>query len=177
MQSLRLPLLQSRPVAPPGAPTRLADLTAWRPYLDVLRAPHRVAVARLLASEHPLAVEVLRRAPYEVPRHRRICRFCKHQHCIEDEHHALFVCGHASLASIRGQFFDALHEQFQVNMTYLLRFSPMPIADILHVLLTREDALPLVAEYVHDVFHAVQLEPLLVLRSDEEWAQYATVHA
>ncbi|KAI1785513.1 hypothetical protein LXA43DRAFT_866899, partial [Ganoderma leucocontextum] len=80
-------------------------------YLNVLRAPHRVALARLLVSEHPLAVEVLQRAPYEVPQLWRICHLCKHQGCVEDEHHALFVCDHVSLQDIRGQFFDTLRER------------------------------------------------------------------
>ncbi|KAI1782231.1 hypothetical protein LXA43DRAFT_1148530, partial [Ganoderma leucocontextum] len=169
MASSRLPLIQARfrPL-PPG--TALHRVACWRPYLDVQRAPHRAAVARLMVSEHPLAVETLRHSSHTIPRHWRICRLCGLRECIEDECHVLFLCEHDALAQVRQAFFSAMREQFQVDLTYLLAFSPMSPEAVLVVLLERGDVLPL-GGYVDAVFHAVQLVPPRVIRSEDEWGE------
>lgn len=65
----------------------------FRHYLHVKVPKHRIALTRLLLSDHSLAIEQLRRGtrtrPY-YPRHLRLCRFCLAD--IEDPIHALLVC-------------------------------------------------------------------------------------
>lgn len=54
MVSSRLPLLQSR-FSTEAHRSDLAMVVAWQLYLEVERAPLRAALARFMASEHPLA--------------------------------------------------------------------------------------------------------------------------
>ncbi|KAI1783218.1 hypothetical protein LXA43DRAFT_1047599 [Ganoderma leucocontextum] len=124
-----------------------------------------------MVSEHPLAVETLRYSPHTIPRRWRICRLCGLRECIEDECHVLFLCEHDALAQVRQAFFSAMRELFQVDLTYLLAFSPLAPDEVLVVLLERGDVLPLLAEYVDAVFHAVQLVPPRVIRSEDEWEE------
>ncbi|KIY70192.1 hypothetical protein CYLTODRAFT_348131 [Cylindrobasidium torrendii FP15055 ss-10] len=63
------------------------------PAMLLLNVDYRLAMSSLLASEHPLAVNVLRRPDHSrprVPRGARLCRFCRLK--VEDEVHALLVC-------------------------------------------------------------------------------------
>ncbi|KAJ7753596.1 hypothetical protein DFH07DRAFT_718271, partial [Mycena maculata] len=58
---------------------------------------------------HALAMERVRwseRYKSEVPRRWRLCRFCKDHS--EDVIHALFVCKHAPIMTIRAAFFQQL---------------------------------------------------------------------
>ncbi|KAH9831457.1 uncharacterized protein C8Q71DRAFT_675673, partial [Rhodofomes roseus] len=63
-----------------------------RDYLSITRREHRVALIRPLASDHPLAVEQMRRRTPPVPREWRVCRFCARRGSIEDETHTLLRC-------------------------------------------------------------------------------------
>ncbi|KAH9889265.1 hypothetical protein C8Q73DRAFT_706864, partial [Cubamyces lactineus] len=61
-----------------------------REYLRIPNARMRKDVARLLARISPCAIELPRH--HQVPRDRRVCRFCLYHDVVEDEgdsrHHA-----------------------------------------------------------------------------------------
>lgn len=67
-------------------------MASWQTYLNIERAPLRVAVARLLASEQPLSVEELRLMVKSVPHKHQVSRYYRHHHYVEGESHVLFVC-------------------------------------------------------------------------------------
>ncbi|KAJ6487246.1 hypothetical protein C8R47DRAFT_979351 [Mycena vitilis] len=82
-----------------------------RHYLVMVAVPsHRKAITGLLLGDHNLSVERLRYPPRyrdAVPRHLRLCRFCRNG--VEDEVHALFDCaGEAQLIDLRADFLRAL---------------------------------------------------------------------
>ncbi|KAF9032465.1 hypothetical protein BDZ89DRAFT_897468, partial [Hymenopellis radicata] len=64
------------------------------PYLHVPTSAHRVALTRLMCSDHSFAVEFLRRPVTQrarvIPRHWRLCRYGCAQ--VEDERHAILDC-------------------------------------------------------------------------------------
>ncbi|EPS93078.1 hypothetical protein FOMPIDRAFT_1105391, partial [Fomitopsis schrenkii] len=84
MSSQRLVILAARPSRSP--------VLERRDYLSIPNQKHRAALIRLLASDHPLAVEQMRRRTPPVPREWRVCRFCARRGSIEDEAHTLLRC-------------------------------------------------------------------------------------
>jgi hypothetical protein len=104
--SPRLPLLRDRRERDKEGKLRNAAY-ALRQYLRWVHRPkHRIALTRLMLSDHGLAVERLRRAERgrpPVPRERRVCRLCRDG--VEDEIHAMLVCdGDVELTRLRGEF-------------------------------------------------------------------------
>lgn len=76
-------------------------------YLTILNAAHRRALTRLVFSEHPFAVERLRRVSRgrKVIREWRRCRWCGI--AVDDEVHVLLACtAHAPLVIIRDDFWE-----------------------------------------------------------------------
>ncbi|KZV81053.1 hypothetical protein EXIGLDRAFT_658755, partial [Exidia glandulosa HHB12029] len=89
--SSRLYLLRGQ--TPAGLVGRAGVTMALREYMRIDRRSLRRALTRLLVSDHGLAVERLRYATRRdgiVPRHDRLCRFCRTE--VEDELHAMFIC-------------------------------------------------------------------------------------
>ncbi|KAI0691925.1 hypothetical protein C8T65DRAFT_711459 [Cerioporus squamosus] len=103
--SERLPLLQARFVRLPQ-PLQLRHICAPQPYLAVKHSEHRDILLRLITSDHKLYIEELRRVPSSeaVPRHRRICRFCRQREAV-DEVHVLVVYGHDGLEVRRNELY------------------------------------------------------------------------
>ncbi len=91
--SVRLYLLHDRLEPLEGAAPAYRAMF-FRHYLTVRVAKHRVALTRLILSDHCLAVEQLRRhGKYFlpcIPREDRLCRFCLEG--IETPEHALLLC-------------------------------------------------------------------------------------
>lgn len=73
-------------------------------YLGGSNRLHRQAIARLLASEHPFAVEVLRRVQPDVPRAWRVCRYCRRRGAVETEAHVLMECVDDRVVQLRDAF-------------------------------------------------------------------------
>ncbi|KAI0326178.1 hypothetical protein GY45DRAFT_1329232 [Cubamyces sp. BRFM 1775] len=127
MTSQRLPLLQHR--------------------LTLPRRRQREAISRLYFSEHPFAVEQLRRAPgTPIPRNFRVCRFCRDSGAVEDEVHIL------------------QHPPIK----HLLHRLHGPA--VLDALLNTPQTLGVFADYVADVYDVCNDTPLLVARSEQELA-------
>ncbi|OSD05618.1 hypothetical protein PYCCODRAFT_1361397, partial [Trametes coccinea BRFM310] len=82
-------ILRAAPLT--AAPPDLKAICAPRAFLHLPRRRQRDALCLLLFSEHPLAIEQLRRAPAAcpIPRLWRVCRFCRLRDTIEDEIHTL----------------------------------------------------------------------------------------
>ncbi|KAI0628707.1 hypothetical protein C8Q77DRAFT_1067800 [Trametes polyzona] len=159
----RLPLLQRRlahrSLMRRGAPIPLGEVCAYRAYLDLPTQRQREAITLLLLSEHPLAVERLRRQKTPPPRSERKCRFCLQPWAVEDETHTLLECDGGPLRARRDRFMEeasAIHRalprlQFRLSSNALLDY-----------LLQSETLLPLLATYVADVFSLCLSTPLLL---------------
>ena len=122
-----------------------------RHYLTMVTIPaHRIALTRLLLSDHNLSVERLRyRTRYRlpVPRHERLCRFCRA--AVEDEAHALLGCdAHPPLVALRETFLtDAFKHDRSLEGAYMMRAPD----DFLRCLVASRKAVRQVAKYVFDV--------------------------
>ncbi|KIY67082.1 hypothetical protein CYLTODRAFT_422853 [Cylindrobasidium torrendii FP15055 ss-10] len=83
------------------------------PPVRLLNVDYRAAMASLLTSEHPLAIEILRRAERgrpAYPREARLCRFCND--AVEDEVHAVLVCkSNAAILASRETMWTRLQER------------------------------------------------------------------
>ncbi|KAI0634175.1 hypothetical protein C8Q77DRAFT_1257129 [Trametes polyzona] len=161
--SRRLPLLQRRlthqSLARQDAPIPLGEVCAYRAYLDLPTRRQREAITLLLLSEHPLAVERLRRHRAPIPCSKRKCHFCLQPWAVEDETHTLLECDSAPIRARRDQFVEeagALHRALPQ-----LKFSLSSNA-LLDYLLQSEKLLPLLATYVADIFALCHSMPLLI---------------
>ncbi len=147
----------------PQPPASLRAFCAPQPYLSLPNARLRGALVRLVCSEHPLAVEVLRRLPEgeEVPRNMRACRFCRRRGSVEDEPHALLGCSAPALRALRATFNqagDSLSPMFKHRRQCWTGWR------LLDFIFTCEVLLRPFAEFVLAVFHLCDDTPPLVLR-------------
>ncbi|KAF5382677.1 hypothetical protein D9615_003053 [Tricholomella constricta] len=139
------------------------DITRRRmqPYLKIPDPKHRHALTRLLLSDHPLAVEQLRRRRFargRIERHNRLCRFCRL--AIEDEVHALFGCrSNDRLLSARDQFLDTL---FHHNPRLRVLFLSAPATQFVDFLVNHTDTLKPFAAYVHKIFGIYDEVPMCI---------------
>lgn len=83
-------LLRHRLVRRRGSPFRKPTSPAmrFRSYLRIPDARHRIALTRLLLSDHDLALELLRWE--KIPEDQRLCRRCRTR--VESPEHILFEC-------------------------------------------------------------------------------------
>jgi hypothetical protein len=140
----------------------IAEVYRLRDYLLVPIATHRMALTRLLLSDHILAVEQMRRAVRGqrrgVPHDQRICRFCRETH-VEDVLHALFVCTSSpELVQARSSFTTSLEEKVE-GITGWHEGNPL---GLLHEILSRRRVVALLARYAFEVTRIFELEPLFV---------------
>ena len=131
----------------------------FRQYLHVVIPSHCKSLTQLLLSDHILADVVLRypdRHRKFVPRHWRLCRFCK---CyIETPCHALFDCiASEELVLLRMEFWVAilliapgLHGNFSHE-------------HVLQLMLRHESTAEMLAKYAHNVLHVYEGEDLYVV--------------
>ncbi|VDB97613.1 unnamed protein product [Peniophora sp. CBMAI 1063] len=114
--SPRLYLLRDRPEPQARGPPR-PTLMRLRHYLKIRNADDRSAMAKLMISSHPLAIERFRHGSgvrngvkrLIVPREERLCRLCAK--AVESPEHAVLVCnGSDALKRLRGDFYASLHE-------------------------------------------------------------------
>ncbi|OJT06801.1 hypothetical protein TRAPUB_2318, partial [Trametes pubescens] len=136
-----------------------------RLYTTIARISHRHAVACLLAGVPPFAVELMRY--HQVPRERRICRFCRVRSAVEDESHILFSCPNNALAAERDTFHTrvlALRPRTLEARRRLTdwRFLAMALLD--------DELLATAAEYIHAAFEACKGTPVYEILTDEDWA-------
>ncbi|KAI9057508.1 hypothetical protein FKP32DRAFT_1583696, partial [Trametes sanguinea] len=170
LQSKRLPVLQHRILRAAPLPSATLDfkaICAARPFLSLPRRRQREAMTLLLFSEHPLAVEQLRRAPAStpIPRAWRVCRFCAVRTSVEDEEHVLLLCPADGPRALRERFTAELLVAYPPLHRLLCRLPP---AAVLDVLITSADPgpLPLFADYVADLFMLCSSTPLLIVSSE-----------
>ncbi len=136
--SSRLELVRSR-IERTRSGKMSADPLIFRAYL-LLRIPaHRIALTRLLTSNHALAIERGRWLRIDgtivtVPRPFRICRWC--QKDVENECHILFVCPDPTLSNMRVDFLAEIWNSYPA-----LRGRASGPKELLHMLLTYPDLL------------------------------------
>ncbi|KAF9025630.1 hypothetical protein BDZ89DRAFT_953613, partial [Hymenopellis radicata] len=133
-----------------------------QPWTGVQNPDHRRALARLVASNHRLAVEVLRRGDGQrrrpIPREWRLCRFCRAD--VEDEVHALLVCNESgSLVCLRARFWSDLEAK---DVSWKTLRETREGFFILHALLSSERACARFGQYVSDVFSLFDGCPVFV---------------
>ncbi|CDO70999.1 hypothetical protein BN946_scf184844.g3 [Trametes cinnabarina] len=173
LNSQRLPLLRHRVLRLAPSPTPAPELKAMcatRDFLHLPRRRQREALCLLVFSEHPLAVERLRRAPAArpIPRAWRVCRFCQVRAAVEDEPHVLLYCPAPLLCARRVRFVAEL-TTVQPSMPPLLaRLAPEAALDVL-LSADPTTVLPLVADYIADVFELCSDHPLLLLTTEEQY--------
>ncbi|KZV77913.1 hypothetical protein EXIGLDRAFT_693775, partial [Exidia glandulosa HHB12029] len=148
-ESSKLDLLQTRANYRNGD-TRRPPAMAFRDYLRVASRELRVALTKLLLSDHPLAVERLRwrnGRTYDIPRAMRLCRFCNQD--LEDTLHALFVCRSSDdlVASRRSFWARVTHLGGTADLQTL---RTMAHSDLFHYLCASETGAEVLG------FHAVQ---------------------
>ncbi|KAF5374622.1 hypothetical protein D9615_008976 [Tricholomella constricta] len=140
------------------------DVTRRRlqPYLKLPDPRHRHAITQLLLSDHPLAVEQLRRQRWtggRIERWQRLCRFCRT--AIEDEIHALFGCRSSErLLLARDEYLATLFTQ-SPDLRNMFRFSPATA--FVDFLVNHAETLPSFAAYVHEVFHIYNDVPMFLV--------------
>ena len=174
LHSSRLPLLQwrFRPLmSHPGNALDLGQLCTWRNYLGVPNLSHRRSIARLIASEHPFAVEVLRRMQPSVPRHWRVCRFCQRQRVVETEAHVLLECPFPLLATLRMVFLDDAAAVLGPVLHNVSR--KWSSGQLLDFLLSRDKLCTRFAQYVTDVCEFVDTVPVLQVLDDAQYSALA----
>ncbi|TFY67951.1 hypothetical protein EVJ58_g1310 [Rhodofomes roseus] len=153
--STRLTILSARKQRDPALERRV--------YLAVTNRGHRLALCRLLASDHPLAVEVLRRHTPTVPREQRLCRFCRLQGSVEDEVHVLLKCSAEELRHARKQFLDAVFARRPLWRISRERMPERFLADCS----ADKDVVAAFAEYVHSIFELCDTVPMAVVPIEE----------
>ncbi|TFK82999.1 hypothetical protein K466DRAFT_555777 [Polyporus arcularius HHB13444] len=171
--SERLPAFDARLRLRSQPPSSLAALCAPRAYLSLPNARLRGALMRLVASEHPLAIEVLRRLPAEaaVPRTWRACRFCRRRGSVEDEPHVLLHCAAPELSLLRARFASTADDLSSTFARVRKQWTGWKLLDfILHC----DVLLRPWAEFVVAVFQLCDDTPVLVLRDLDSYCS-ATV--
>jgi hypothetical protein len=155
--SVRLYLLHGRLEPVEGKPPRKV-VVSFRHYLEVPTPKHRRALTRLLLSDHPLAVEQLRRASRyhpAVPQNDRLCRLCRSH--VETPEHVLLLCNASpSIADLRRAFIIAL----QTRGVHLPDITPASAVRFLQESLYNRSAVNLLAKFVYDALAVVQKTPL-----------------
>lgn len=162
MASERLPLLRTRTLA--ARSSDLADLCTKRNYLSLRSDRLRNAMTRLHVSDHPLAIEELRRHRPPVPRARRICRFCKKRWAVEDECHVLIECTGEEVEARRALFWEDATALLP-KLAAIANSLSTPAA--LDMLLTREKTMIPLAEFVADVFDLCDNVPCFIVADDD----------
>ncbi|KAJ7220580.1 hypothetical protein GGX14DRAFT_354227, partial [Mycena pura] len=124
-----------------------------RHYLTMVTIPaHRIALTRLLLSNHNLSVERLRyrtryRLQVPIPRHERLCRFCHAM--VEDEAHALLGCdAHPPLVTLRRSF---LADVYKHDVSLERAHMTLSHDEFISRLVASRKAVQQVAKYVYDV--------------------------
>ena len=103
--------------------------------------------------------------PYR--RERRICRFCRGKEAIEDEGHLIIRCEDPRVTALRTEFlWRAREADDSIDEMLPTLEATKVIAKLLH----RTTLLPMLMQYIHDLLSLCEETPLLVIRSEEEWA-------
>ncbi|KAF7331487.1 Reverse transcriptase domain-containing protein [Mycena kentingensis (nom. inval.)] len=133
-----------------------------RHYLTmVANADHRIALTRLIFSNHCLSIELLRyptRYRAAIPRDMRLCRFCLAS--VEDEPHALLGCeADLTLRDLRDAF---LREVFAADSSLRTKYALESDLEFLRSLLASRKTIVRFAKFVHDVLHRFRCLPAFV---------------
>ncbi|OCH92312.1 hypothetical protein OBBRIDRAFT_791423 [Obba rivulosa] len=133
------------------------DILSFRPYLHVMVPQHRIALTRMLVSDHPLAVERLRWAKRyrpPVPWHERLCRLCRD--ALDDSPHTMLECSAAAdPVALRDVFWGKVGAEWA-----RLRSAAHDPAHALALLMARPSLHGLVAKLAYDALEVYARVPI-----------------
>ncbi len=137
----------------------------FRHYLRVPTKKHRVALTRLILSDHCLAVEhwqLRRHASFflpSIPREDRLCRLCLGS--VETPEHALLLCmGSDEVVSARSKFFADLIPLFP--SLPLAHVTPGSARRVLKTLIFTGSSINLVAKFVWEILQIFGATPMYI---------------
>ncbi len=148
-------LLQGRLEPQPHPEPAKYRTLAVRHYLHLRITKHRKALTRLLLSDHPLALEQLRRedSHYFVPRMERLCRLCSRK--VESPEHAILLCKtEPELVALRLEALEEIGKELhglQPRLQSLHEDNETDAVAVLILLIVQDVCLPRVAELIYDV--------------------------
>ncbi|KAI0800143.1 hypothetical protein C8Q74DRAFT_393872 [Fomes fomentarius] len=116
------------------------------PHYMALNRDRRRALIKLVASEHPYAVQTLRHTRPPVPRNWRVCRFCRRKGAVETEKHIIFGCSSPLLLQATDRLLEEM-QQKHPNIRSLCRTLPTAWS-LLEYLMGKPDLLALFADHV-----------------------------
>jgi hypothetical protein len=131
-----------------------------RHYLFMVRTQeHREALTSIMLSTHQLAVEKLRHGDHALqplPRHERVCRFCKTM--VESPEHALLECQHSQeVLNLRNIFLPKL---FHTVPNLQRKMATLTSTEFLKAIIYERSTIVLVAKYVHDILKVFYTVPV-----------------
>lgn len=133
-------------------------IIAFQKYLSCPVPSHATAIVQLLASDHPLAIESLRRSRHHIPRENRLCRFCPDNDYIEDESHILFECKNDPIiTSLREDFLTIARQQIPSLPPLLGNNNCFPLV---RVILDNEILIPAFGKMVYCIFQRCKQFPI-----------------
>ncbi len=156
----RLILLHERLEYAPDIHKMVHRTLAFRQYLHIRSYDHRRAITRLIVSDHPLAIEQLRRVPpaRRVPRELRTCRFCLEEGAIESEVHVLLNCTDERMVDLRESF---TCQAFALAPSLARQRNELTDLNFLRALLSRAVTLDLLGGFVHAIFQLCAQVPMV----------------
>lgn len=146
-------------------------LLCFRDYLRIPNRDHRVALTRLLCSDHPLAIEQGRRTVPPTPKEWRVCRFCGFRGEIETEWHVILDCEEQSLSSMREEFFT---EALQHVPVLLNERRSLTSFRLLLAIMSRYKLVEIFARFIWLFFELCETLPMRRITSEAEFLALPT---
>lgn len=132
----------------------------YRHYWDVRNTKHRKALAGLILSNHPLAIERLRWRNVVPPREQRLCRLCKG--AVETPEHALLECPHQETTTKRREWLFEVHQACPSLITTLIANSRLGAVAQLKALIAERTTINLLARYATDILDIYDQYPMVL---------------
>ncbi len=155
MASSRLELVHGRAERMKSG-RQTTDLLVFWSYLLLWIPAHRIALTRLLRSNHALAVECGRWLRVNGTAVTVQGAFGSADD-VKDECHVLFICSDATLQAMRDKFLADIWKAYPA-----LHHRSSCLKELLHMLLTYSDLLPRLACYVYHVIDHVESIPMYI---------------
>ncbi len=137
------------------------------PHYMALNRDRRRALIKLVASEHPYAVQTLRHTRPPVPRNWRVCRFCRRKDAVETEEHIIFGCSSPLLLQATNHLLEQL-QQKHPNI-HSLRRTLTTSWSLVEYLMRKPDLLALFADHVVWTYVQCKHTPPLRIGSQAEY--------
>jgi hypothetical protein len=135
----------------------------YRHYWAIHNTKHRKALAGLILSNHPLAVERLRWRNVRPPREERKCRLCGI--AVETPEHALLECTHDETTAKRIEWLKETNDACPDVVLHLVREAPKGLVAQLKLLIADRTTINILAKYAAEILDIYDKYPMVL--SDE----------